>query len=238
MRNGRLGNDSADRAFACFHLDTWSVLALFKPAHLPARRPLCQLVAAPCPRHRHFSHCHPQRRTLGNWWRRSDLNAQLPACKAGTLPLSYVPMCVWRVIERPFSVCRGGHCTLTAISRVSTPIVILCEGTAPLTSAGSDPTTIHSARLIPGCQRSLPAVTCFLVVCTGLRALRAAAIRAGRFPHGLSRFRLVGPVGVAPISRGSCDPAPRLCAPCARLSGPSSVFPLCQKGENNSGSAA
>lgn len=89
--------------------DTWSVLALFKHAHLPARRPLlCQLVAAPCPRHRHFSHCHPQRRTLGNWWRRSDLNAQLPACKAGTLPLSYVPMCVWRVIERPFSVCRGG----------------------------------------------------------------------------------------------------------------------------------
>ena len=87
---------------------SWSVLALFKPAHLPVRRPLCQLVAAPCPRHRHFSHCHPQRRTLGNWWRRSDLNAQLPACKAGTLPLSYVPMCVWRVIERPFSVCRGG----------------------------------------------------------------------------------------------------------------------------------
>lgn len=104
VRSGRLGNDSADRAFACFHLDTWSVLALFKPAHLPVRRPLCQLVAAPCPRHRHFSHCHPQRRTLGNWWRRSDLNAQLPACKAGTLPLSYVPMCVWRVIERPFSV--------------------------------------------------------------------------------------------------------------------------------------
>lgn len=90
---------------------SWSVLALFKHAHLPARQPLCQLVAAPCPRHRHFSHCHPQRRTLGNWWRRSDLNAQLPACKAGTLPLSYVPKCVWRVIERPFSVCRGGHCT-------------------------------------------------------------------------------------------------------------------------------
>lgn len=69
------------------------------------------------------------------------MNAQLPACKAGTLPLSYVPMCVWRVIERPFSVCRGGHCTWSAVSRVSTPIVILCEGTAPLTSAGSDPAT-------------------------------------------------------------------------------------------------
>lgn len=40
---------------------SWSVLALFKPAHLPVRRPLCQLVAAPCPRHRHFSHCHPLR---------------------------------------------------------------------------------------------------------------------------------------------------------------------------------
>lgn len=128
------------------------------------------------------------------------MNAQLPACKAGTLPLSYVPMCVWRVIERPFSVCRGGHCTWSAISRVSTPIVILREGTAPLTSAGSDPTTIHSARLIPGCQRSLPAVTCFLVVCTDLRALRAAAIRAGRFPHGLSRFRLVGPAGYEPAT--------------------------------------
>lgn len=70
------------------------------------------------------------------------MNAQLPACKAGTLPLSYVPMCVWRVIERPFSVCRGGHCTWSAISRISTPIVILREGTAPLTSAGSDPATI------------------------------------------------------------------------------------------------
>lgn len=212
VRNGRLGNDSADRAFACFHLDTWSVLALFKPAHLPVRRPLCQLVAAPCPRHRHFSHCHPQRRTLGNWWRRSDLNAQLPACKAGTLPLSYVPMCVWRVIERPFSVCRGGHCTWSAISRVSTPIVILREGTAPLTSVGSDPATIHSARLIPGCQRSLPAVTWFFV-CTGLRALRAAAIRAGRFPHGLSRFRLVGPAGVAPTSAGFLWPCAQTVCP-------------------------
>ena len=167
------------------------------------------------------------------------MNAQLPACKAGTLPLSYVPMCVWRVIERPFSVCRGGHCTWSAIGRASTPIVILREGTAPLTSAGSDPATIAlKARLIPGCQRSLPAVACFLVVCTGLRALRAAAIRAGRFPHGLSRFRLVGRTELHRPARGSCGPAPRLCAPCARLSGPSSVFPICQKGENNSGSAA
>lgn len=165
------------------------------------------------------------------------MNAQLPACKADTLPLSYVPMCVWRVIERPFSVCRGGHCTWSAIGRVSTPIVILCEGTAPLTSAGSDPATIHSARLIPGCQRSLPAVTWFFV-CTGLRALRAAAIRAGLVPHGLSRCRLAGRTELHRPARGSCDPAPRLCAPYARLSGPSSVFPLCQKGENNSGSAA
>lgn len=165
------------------------------------------------------------------------MNAQLPTCKAGTLPLSYVPMCVWRVIERPFSVCRGGHCTWSAIGRVSTPIVILREGTAPLTSAGSDPATIHSARLNPGCQRSLPAVTWFFV-CTGLRALRAAAIRAGLVPHGLSRCRLVGRTELHRPARGSCGPAPRLCAPCARLSGPSSVFPLCQKGENNSGSAA
>ena len=137
--------------------DTWSVLALFKHAHLPARQPLCQLVAAPCPRHRHFSHCHPQRRTLGNWWRRSDLNAQLPACKAGTLPLSYVPMCVWRVIERPFSVCRGGHCTWAAVSRVSTPVVILREGTAPLTSAGSDPATVawEACSFIAACHIAL-----------------------------------------------------------------------------------
>lgn len=140
------------------------------------------------------------------------MNAQLPACKAGTLPLSYVPMCVWRVIERPFSVCRGGHCTWSAIGRVSTPIVILREGTAPLTSAGSDPATIHSARLIPGCQRSLPAVTWFFV-CTGLRALRAAAIRAGLVPHGLSRFRLVGPVGVAPAGAGFLWPCAQTVCP-------------------------
>lgn len=167
------------------------------------------------------------------------MNAQLPACKAGTLPLSYVPMCVWRVIERPFSVCRRGTALGPPSAAFPRPLSFFVRETAPLTSAGSDPATIAlKARLIPGCQRSLPAVACFLVVCTGLRALRAAAIRAGRFPHGLSRFRLVGRTELHRPARGSCGPAPRLCAPCARLSGPSSVFPICQKGENNSGSAA
>lgn len=85
------------------------------------------------------------------------MNAQLPACKAGTLPLSYVPMCVWRVIERPFSVCRGGHCTWSAIGRVSTPIVILREGTAPLTSAGSDPATVawKACSFVSACRIAL-----------------------------------------------------------------------------------
>lgn len=151
--------------------------------------------------------------------------------------MSYCPMYVWRVIERPFSVCRVRSARVAPSAAFPRPLSFFVRETAPLTSAGSDPATIYSARLIPGCQRSLPAVTWFFV-CTGLRALRAAAIRAGRFPHGLSRFRLVGRTELHRPARGSCGPAPRLCAPCARLSGPSSVFPLCQKGENNSGSAA
>lgn len=66
-------------------------------------------------------------------------------------------MCVWRVIERPFSVCRGGHCTWSAISRVSTPIVILREGTAPLTSAGSDPATVawKACSFVAACRIAL-----------------------------------------------------------------------------------
>ena len=57
--------------------------------------------------------------------------------------MSYCPMCVWRVIERPFSVCRRGHCTWSAISRVSTPIVILREGNR----------TAHISRERPGHRR-------------------------------------------------------------------------------------
>lgn len=66
-------------------------------------------------------------------------------------------MCVWRVIERPFSLCRVGHCTWSAISRVSTPIVILREGTAPLTSAGSDPATIawKACSFVAACRIAL-----------------------------------------------------------------------------------
>ena len=35
-----------------------------------------------------FSRCKNPRH---NWWRRADSNRRLPACKAGALPLSYVP---------------------------------------------------------------------------------------------------------------------------------------------------
>lgn len=192
---------------------SWSVLALFKPAHLPVRRPLCQLVAAPCPRHRHFSHCHPQRRTLGNWWRRSDLNAQLPACKAGTLPLSYVPMCVWRVIERPFSVCRGGHCTWSAISRVSTPIVILCEGTAPLTSAGSDPATIALKTRLSGLSAVSSCCRVFLGRMHRLTGITRCGDTGGTvsawfvtFPSGGAGRSCTGQRGVPVALRTDCVP--------------------------------
>ena len=139
------------------------------------------------------------------------MNAQLPACKAGTLPLSYVPMCVWRVIERPFSVCRGGHCTWSAISRVSTPIVILREGTAPLTSAGSDPATIHSARL-----SGLPAVSsCCHVV---LRMHRLTGItRCGDTGGTISAWFVTCPSGgadgVAPAGAGFLWPCAQTVCP-------------------------
>lgn len=199
--------------FGRFDIPVYTQCSHFCPAHLPARRPLCQLVAAPCPRHRHFSHCHPQRRTLGNWWRRSDLNAQLPACKAGTLPLSYVPMCVWRVIERPFSVCRGGHCTWSAISRVSTPIVILREGTAPLTSAGSDPATIALKARLSG----LPAVSSGCRVFLGRMHRLTGVTRCGDTGGTISAWFVTFPSGgadgVAPAGAGFLWPCAKTVCP-------------------------
>ena len=143
------------------------------------------------------------------------MNAQLPACKAGTLPLSYVPMCVWRVIERPFSVCRGGHCTWSAISRVSTPIVILREGTAPLTSAGSDPATIALKARLSG----LPAVSSCCRVFLGRMHRLTGITRCGDTGGTVSAWFVTFPSGGA---GRSCTDQPGFLWPCAQT-----VCPMC-----------
>lgn len=182
------------------------------------RRPLCQLVAAPCPRHRHFSHCHPRRRTLWNWWRRSDLNAQLPACKADTLPLSYVPMCVWRVIERPFSVCRRGTALGPPSAAFPRPLSFFVRETAPLTSAGSDPDTIALKARLSG----LPAVSSCCRVFLGRMHRLTGVTHCGdtggtisawfvTFPSGVACRSCTGQRGVPVALRPDCVPHVPVC---------------------------
>ena len=204
-------------------------------------------------------------------------------------------MCVWRVIERPFSVCRGGHCTWSAIRRVSTPIVILREGTAPLTSAGSDPATVawEACSFIAACRIALfdggrgikrPALvesrgklasqgTRLILRLPGYRrdlrrreqapypSFRTAsglfllsrvswsyAPAYGRYAlrrYGRDGFRMVCHVAVwrdrPELHRPAGVPV-ALCPDCVPhvpvSPGRQASVPLCQKGENNSGSAA
>lgn len=47
----------------------------------------------------------PRKQAFQNWWRRPESNWRLPACKAGTLPLRYVPMsCLHRIMLVSFGV--------------------------------------------------------------------------------------------------------------------------------------
>lgn len=141
------------------------------------------------------------------------MNAQLPACKADTLPLSYVPMCVWRVIERPFSVCRRGTALGPPSAAFPRPLSFFVRETAPLTSAGSDPATIALKARLSG----LPAVSSCCRVFLGRIHRLTGVTRCGDTGGTISAWFVTFPSGeadgVAPSGAGFLWPCAQTVCP-------------------------
>lgn len=66
-------------------------------------------------------------------------------------------MYVWRVIERPFSVCRVRSARVAPSAAFPRPLSFFVRETAPLTSAGSDPATVawKACSFVAACRIAL-----------------------------------------------------------------------------------